>query len=143
MSSLLQILFGLLIPVKLNIVSSLSLLFRITLLFRTTKWFTSIHNSHWNRSFSFQYCFKNVLCVLSFNVNLISVVKIVQDANCVVVFDVDCCLLQNQSLKKAIEAGRLHNGLFVVKPFLDTPKCSQVTFSSNPTFWHQCLGHPS
>ena len=82
MSSLLQTLFGLLIPVKLNIVSSLSLLFR------TTKWFTSIHNSHWNRSFSFQYCFKNVLCVLSFNVNLISVVKIVQDANCVVVFDV-------------------------------------------------------
>ena len=88
MSSLLQTLFGLLIPVKLNIVSSLSLLFRITLLFRTTKWFTSIHNSHWNRSFNFQYCFKNVLCVLSFNVNLISVVKIVQDANCVVVFDV-------------------------------------------------------
>ncbi|CBI38977.3 unnamed protein product, partial [Vitis vinifera] len=48
---------------------------------------------------------------------------------------------QDQSLKKTIGAGRLNGGLFVVKPFPNTPRCSQDTSSSNPTLWYQCLGH--
>ena len=79
----------------------------------------------------------------SFNVNLIFVAKIIRDVNYVVVFYADSYLIQDWSLKKTIRVGRLDDGLFVVNPFLDTHKCSQVTFSSNPTLWHQHLGHPS
>ena len=84
-----------------------------------------------------------MLCVPSFNVNLIFVAKIIRDVNYVVVFYADSYLIQDWFLKKTIRVGRLDDGLFVVKPFLDTNKCSQVTFSSNPTLWHQHLGHPS
>ena len=79
----------------------------------------------------------------SFNVNLIFVAKIIRDVNYVVVFYADSYLIQAWSLKKTIRVGRLDDGLFVVKPFPNTHKCSQVTFSSNPTLWHQHLGHPS
>ena len=84
----------------------------------------------------------NVLCVPSFQFNLISVGKLIHDANCLVTFLSNSCLIQDQSSKKMIGAGKLHGGLFLFQsPSVTHPKCLQVVSSSN--LWHQRLGHPS
>ena len=83
----------------------------------------------------------NVLCVPSFQFNLISVGKLTHDANCIVTFLPNSCLIQDQSSRKVIGAGKLHDGLFLFQLPVTHPKCLQSTSSSN--LWHQRLGHPS
>lgn len=84
----------------------------------------------------------NVLCVPSFQFNLISVGKLIHDANCLVTLLSNSCLIQDQSSKKMIGAGKLHGDLFLFQsPSVIHLKCLQVLSSSN--LWHQRLGHPS
>lgn len=87
----------------------------------------------------------NVLCVPSFELNLISVAKLNQTSSCHATFTNNLCFVQDQHSGKTIGTGIEEAGLY----YLDTSKfagCSSfaaMVTSTNPHLWHQRLGHPS
>lgn len=85
---------------------------------------------------------RNVLCVPSFHFNLISVAKLTYDAKCLITFLPDSFHIQDQSSKKMIGVGRLHDGPYLLQLPTILPKCSQVMSSLIYNLWQQRLGYP-
>ena len=56
----------------------------------------------------------NVLCVPSFQLNLISVSKFVHSLSCCLIFIVNYCLIQAFTPWRMIGLGKLHNGLYLL-----------------------------
>ncbi|CAJ2628033.1 unnamed protein product [Trifolium pratense] len=87
----------------------------------------------------------DVLCVPSFELNLISVAKLNQTSFCYATFTNNLCYVQDQHSGKTIGTGIEEAGLY----YLDTSKFSGCSIfaatvtSRNPLLWHQRLGHPS
>ncbi|XP_077215980.1 uncharacterized protein LOC143850645 [Tasmannia lanceolata] len=85
---------------------------------------------------------KDVLCVPSFNFNLISVSKLTQYSNCSITFFSDSCVIQDRSLRTMIGAGKEMNGLYHF--FL--PKQSEsysAALASSFDLWHKRMEHLS
>jgi hypothetical protein len=85
---------------------------------------------------------KNILYLLDFNSNLLSISKITHDLNCKVIFSPHGVIFQDQESRKKIGEGFLKNGLY----YLEEPinKC-HVSLSpiDRDKLLHWRFGHPS
>jgi len=84
---------------------------------------------------------KDVLCVPSFNLNLMSVSKITSALNCCVVLFPHGCVLQDLATGRVIGSGKQYADLYYMSPLQNQARTSQV--SADPNLWHKGLGHPS
>ncbi len=103
----------------------------------------------------------NVLCVPSFDFNLISISKLTSSLHCCVFFLSNLCFIQDLLLWRMIGLGKQRDGLYILQQSVDLTKVasvspshaafahslyslSSITHSTN-TFhtWHCRLGHPS
>ena len=84
----------------------------------------------------------DVLCVPSFNFNLISVSKHTKNLHCYLIFLGNCCFIQNLTQWSMIGLGRECNGLYLLQN-----SSVHITFtvkaSSSSALWYTRLGHPS
>ncbi|KAG5555708.1 hypothetical protein RHGRI_006375 [Rhododendron griersonianum] len=89
---------------------------------------------------------KDVLCVPSFHMNLLSVSQLTSDLNCSIQFFPTFCILQDLATKRMIGLGKQHKGLYYLVPLSEelspSPASHHVSSPSDIT-WHQRLGHPS
>lgn len=92
-------------------------------------------------SFNSNITLKNVLCVPSFRLNLMSVSKLTKSLNCCVILFPDFCVLQDLATGKTIGSGEQCGGLYYMSPLQKIPVSHQVSQPSN--IWHMRLGHPS
>ena len=83
----------------------------------------------------------NVLCVPSFNFNIISVSQLSKSIFCCLIFFCNMCFIQDQS---TIGQGKEFNGLYL----LEESKSASISFSAvfsvhnvQPHVWHSRLGH--
>ena len=84
---------------------------------------------------------KDLLCVPSFNLNLMSVSRITSSLNCCVVFTPHGCVLQDLATGRMIGSGKQHAGLYYMSPLQNQAHASQI--STDPDLWHKRLWHPS
>ena len=82
---------------------------------------------------------KDVLCVPSFNLNIMSVGKITSSLNCCVVFTPHGYVLQDLATGRMISSGKQHAGLYYMSPLPNQVHTSQI--SSDSDLWHKRLGH--
>jgi len=100
----------------------------------------------------------DVLCVPSFNFNLISVSKLIKQFCCCVIFLYHHCFVQNLNPWKTIGVGKEHNGLYFLMlqshysgpdllssiPQVSQVQSTSIKASSFPAdLWHYRLGHLS
>jgi hypothetical protein len=107
----------------------------------------------------------NVLCVPSFDLNLISVSKLIHSLSCCLIFLSNHCFIQAFTPWRMIGLGKLHNGLYLLQTQVNKSSCATVVphssfFQSVPHFsnnvsapasvqstsmqlWHYRLGHPA
>lgn len=90
--------------------------------------------------FNFDITLADVLCVPSFNLNLMSASKVTDFLNCCVILFPTFCVLQDLASGKMIGSGKMRGGLYYMSPIHQTPASYQVSHPSN--LWHQRLGHP-
>ena len=88
------------------------------------------HNTG-NVSFNPHLKLNNVLCVPSFNLNLMSISKLTNDS----------CVMQDLATEKMIGSGKQSGGLYHISSSPIKSSANQVSQSSN--LWHLHLGHPS
>lgn len=81
----------------------------------------------------------DVLCVPSFNLNLLSASKLTSSLNCSVIFFP--YVLLDLATGKTIGSGKRHGGLYYMSLQIRQPTSFQVSSSSD--LWHMRLGHPS
>lgn len=102
---------------------------------------------------------KDVLCVLSFSFNFISIKKFAQELNSCVIFLLNVCFIQDLSTWTTIQMGEAKSGLYQVLPLVTLPMDLQETLNhitSTPSLaasamnrknefdiWHYRMGHPS
>ena len=85
---------------------------------------------------------KEVLYTPNFKCNLISVQKLAQDENCIIIYGVNFCILQDFTSRKLIGIVEMRNGVYYFKMHAGgTSYVANSTKESN--IWHQRLGHPS
>lgn len=88
-----------------------------------------------------------VLCVPSFNCNLISISKLTADLSATVIFSKSNCLIHDPSLKQMVEIGKVEAGLYTQNavPTLSQYQCNRVHHepSLEAQIWHARLGHPA
>lgn len=82
-----------------------------------------------------------VLHVPKFHVNLISVSRLTQTLNCIVIFYPDFCVVQDVDTRRTIGLGKHFNGLYYLTPTQNPRLVHHIACTSN--LWHQRLGHPS
>lgn len=68
----------------------------------------------------------NVLLVLSFQYNLISLVQLILQISCLDLFSSVACVLQSLSLKRPVTLGGLQNGHYILNPTTLTSACNSV-----------------
>jgi len=84
---------------------------------------------------------KDVLCVPSFNLNLLFVSKITSSLNCCVVLFPHGCVLQDLATGRMIGSSKQYTDLYYMSPLPNQAHTSQI--STDPDLWHKCLEHPS
>ena len=100
------------------------------------------HVSHTcNVSFNPNLKLNNVLCVHSFNLNLMFISKLTIDLKCYVTFYPDSCVMQDLATGKMIGSGKQFGGLYHIS--LSPIKYSANQVSQSSHLWHLRLGHPS
>ncbi|KAJ9548782.1 LOW QUALITY PROTEIN: hypothetical protein OSB04_021325 [Centaurea solstitialis] len=83
----------------------------------------------------------NVLHAPQLNCNLISVSQLIDDLDCVLLFNKSMCIIQDQNLRTLIGVGDRRDGLY----YFRAPTIQAMIFDG-PTsmeLWHKRLGHPS
>lgn len=81
---------------------------------------------------------RDVLLVPHLQCNLISVGCLIRDASCFVIFNDNCCVIQDCATKMEIGRGDACNRIFLFRPS-STAAVTQV----DPILLHKRLGHPS
>jgi hypothetical protein len=84
----------------------------------------------------------NVLHVPDFSCNLISIHKLTFDLNCLVTYQSNSCVIQDQASKRMIGSGNLHEGVYVFKKEIHGAAFA-TTQRDNTFLWHSRMGHPS
>jgi len=84
---------------------------------------------------------KNVLCVPSFNLNLVLDNKLTNDLNFCIIFFPEFCILQDLVPGKMIGLDRQCGGLYYMHPSKNKLAIFHDSQSSN--LWHLHLGHPT
>ena len=74
----------------------------------------------------------NVLCVPSFQLNLISVSKLVHSLSCCLIFITNYCLIQAFTPWRMIGLGKLHNGFYMLQTSMDQSSCANLL--AQPSF---------
>ena len=82
-----------------------------------------------------------VLHVPQFGVNLLFVSKLTGALNCIVIFFLDFCIVQDVETKRMIGLGKHFDGLYYLTPQQNPHLAGHIHRTSN--LWHQRLGHPS
>lgn len=82
---------------------------------------------------------QNVFYIPSFKYNFLSVSQLTKSLRCLVSFYDSHCIFQDRTTKRAIGLGKVHDGLYFLKP------SHALLVASSPLFdlWHWRLGHPS
>nr|KYP36220.1 Copia protein [Cajanus cajan]KYP68721.1 Copia protein [Cajanus cajan] len=84
---------------------------------------------------------ENVLFVPQFSCNLISVHKLARDSKCILTYDENRCVLQDQTMKEMIGLGDMHEGVYILRR--PTKSIYFTAFLKNMAgTWHSRLGHP-
>jgi len=88
---------------------------------------------------------KNVLCVPTFQFNLLSVSKLTKELNCCVVFFPDFFIIQDLFTGKVKEIGEEIDGLYITRPHQHHDKSKKalaaVKGCAEAETWHKRLGH--
>ena len=92
-------------------------------------------------SFSPHFVLHNVLCILLFYLNLISMSKLAFDSFYITIFLRQICVIQDLRLGKMIGTGTEKEGLYCLN--YSTKGTSNVVHTNTDKLWHQRLGHPS
>ena len=66
-------------------------------------------------SISAQIILQDVLYVLAFKYNLLSIPKLIKDSHCIVIFHPRFCIIQDYAIRKILGIGREHRGLYYLK----------------------------
>ena len=69
----------------------------------------------------------NVLCVSSFNLNLMSISKLTNDLKCYVTFYPDSCVMQDMATGKMIGLGKQFEGLYHISSSPIKSSANQVS----------------
>ena len=86
----------------------------------------------------------NVLCVLSFSFNLISVSQLAKSSVCCLIFFGNLCFIQDLAHWSTLGLGRECNGLYLLdKCSISTPSIAAFVHNAQPFLWHSRLGHLS
>ena len=89
----------------------------------------------------------DVLCVPSFNFNLISVSQLTKHKFCCLIFLGDWCFIQDLAQWSMIGLGKQSNGLYLLQAFVppsrSTTLVTNVSHTSSSDLWHSRLGHLS
>lgn len=86
---------------------------------------------------------KDTLFVSKFMCNLISVSKLTEDYNCVVIFVANHYVIQDLYSKMKIGEGKRQNGLYMLELALRKTIAMKVNKANNAKLWHERLGHTS
>lgn len=92
-------------------------------------------------TFNLDITLNDVLCVPSFQLNLMSIRKVTIALNCCVILFPTFCVLQDWDTRKMIGSGKQYGGLYYMSPSQKIPGSHQVSHTSN--LWHMRLEHPS
>ena len=108
---------------------------------------------------SAQFTLHNVLCVLSFTFNLLSVNKLIKHLPFCLVFLSQFCFIQDLTCWRTIGVGEMHHSLYLLQRKLSSSSSKHPSFSQylSPNksipivnsivdmskLWHSRLGHPS
>ena len=100
------------------------------------------------------YYLRDVLCVPTFKVNLMSVSRLTRDLNCSMIFFPHWCVLQDLAIRRMIGLGKQRDGLYYLAALTtrkigttshsspnNQPTCNLTTSSTD--IWHSRLGHIS
>ena len=99
------------------------------------------------------YYLRDVLCVPTFKVNLMSVSRLTRDLNCSMTFFPHWCVLQDLATRRMIGLGKQRDGLYYLAALTrkigttshsspnHQPTCNLTTSSTD--LWHSRLGHIS
>ena len=102
---------------------------------------TALISSTGTIKFNDNITLKDVFCVPSFNLNLMSVCKITSSLKCCVVFFSHGCVLQDLAPGRMIGSGKQDAGLYYMSPLSNQAHTSQISTDSD--LRHKRLGHPS
>ena len=94
-----------------------------------------------NVNFNKNITLKNVLCVPSFHLNLMSANRLTNTFNCCVILLPNGCIIQDLATGRTIGSGEQHGSLYYVSPVQNIPISFQASNSTD--LWHKRLGHPS
>ncbi|PKI79314.1 hypothetical protein CRG98_000259, partial [Punica granatum] len=100
---------------------------------------TSVGNVRLGDSFILQ----DVLFVLEFNCNLISVGQLSREMDCLVTFLPDLCLIQDRVSKRTVGLGELQRGVYYLRWVASSALACQALGVGSGDIWHKRLGHPS
>ncbi|KAL0399838.1 UNVERIFIED_CONTAM: Copia protein [Sesamum radiatum] len=85
----------------------------------------------------------DVLNILDFKCNLLSVSRLTRDFNCALTFLADFCIIQDLPTRNLIGVGRHCDGLYLLEPVRDGGAAMTVSGQHNSALWHWRLGHAS
>ncbi|KAJ9538263.1 LOW QUALITY PROTEIN: hypothetical protein OSB04_030996 [Centaurea solstitialis] len=87
----------------------------------------------------------DVLVVPEFDVNLLSVHKLVRDSKLQVVFDEDTCHIQDCALQRNVGTGNEKGGLYLLETNVsESVRANNITTCyASKSLWHSRLGHPA
>ena len=83
----------------------------------------------------------DVLHVPNFQVYLLSVSKLTESLQCIVIFFPTFCVIQDMATRRTIGLGKRYNGLYYLSSTQNPHLAHNVNRHSN--LWHRRLGHPS
>lgn len=100
--------------------------------------------THTRKSFlSSTIALDNVLCVPTFNFNLLSISQVTNSLNCAAIFFPSFCVFQDLRTKKLIGMGEMRDGLYHYTPPANKAVALPANCGLDLGMWHQRLGHRS
>ena len=75
----------------------------------------------------------------NFSFNVISVVRLIREIRCIVIFYDDLCVIQERILNSLIGLGRLRGGVYCFDNFSSV--AAQFNAVGSHNLWHEHVGH--